>query len=483
MRAVIDVRCVFTLEALDAFCNTFHIPEEVHPVLPNQDDTMHERPAGKIRDPALVAANFNAKDYATLVAHPSSFRKFPKAFLCLDEPRLLETTVGRTVPLLPVAPDRAETSMSTTPEHEDEDHTDSVAEPNLRPIGVLIAARQMCLSVELRMHAEYNVKERRRLKFIEAEAAEAIRLRAQTSNLEAVEKSFWDEVNALKGRNVILEKERDALDVKVTDLEASVVGKERDLTDLNAQLTYVKSQNDSIPDKVHELEVSFAELQEKILVYDNCMEQLEKFQDDWMKVVDDKLAKLDSDLAKMACHLAAISCAIEKGMQSGLAVDINHGREGRSLADVATYNPDVEANFNTALQELREVDFPLLAKLKSYKDASTKDIMNVHRLEGALADVHGMKELQPDVEQLKVPIHRSEDQEESTSGVVPSASVTTTTLSTTFASASSIPPISTNDYEIVGVDGQEGAGTDGRAVIDGNFSSFPNVDDVELHIP
>ncbi|GKD50891.1 hypothetical protein Tco_1279867, partial [Tanacetum coccineum] len=35
------------------------------------------------RDPALVATNFNAQDYATLVAHPSPFRKFPEAFLCL----------------------------------------------------------------------------------------------------------------------------------------------------------------------------------------------------------------------------------------------------------------------------------------------------------------------------------------------------------------------------------------------------------------
>ncbi|GJW52653.1 hypothetical protein Tco_0096738 [Tanacetum coccineum] len=73
--------------------------------------------------------------------------------------------------------------------------------------------------------------------------------------------------------------------------------------------------------------------------------------------------------------------------------------------------------------------------------------------------------------------------EASTSGVVPAASVTTTALSTTFASASSIPPISINDYEIVGVDGQEGAGTDGQAIADGNVSPFPNVDDVELNIP
>ncbi|GJU35673.1 hypothetical protein Tco_1184027 [Tanacetum coccineum] len=230
MSAIIDVKCVLTQKALDAFCNKFHIPEEVHPVLPNQNETMHEGPSGKIRlytrffdfanfrlplstflvdvlrhfhinisqlsvigaaksgwmsfskrsdnasvddftcpafflwhtakhvtkDPALVVADFNAQDYATLVAHPSLFRKFPEAFLCLvglsrhytldketypwflhkngedmdifafihtpdptkvkiverewneDEPRLLDTTIGRTIPLLPVAPDRVE---------------------------------------------------------------------------------------------------------------------------------------------------------------------------------------------------------------------------------------------------------------------------------------------------------------------------------------------------------------------------------------
>ncbi|GJW34271.1 hypothetical protein Tco_0054303, partial [Tanacetum coccineum] len=106
-----------------------------------------------IRDPAPVAADFNAQDYTTLVAHPSSFRKFPQEFLCLvglsrhytldedtwtrtertsfafirtmdptkvkvtererreDEPRLLETTVGHTIPLLPVAPDRGESDL------------------------------------------------------------------------------------------------------------------------------------------------------------------------------------------------------------------------------------------------------------------------------------------------------------------------------------------------------------------------------------
>ncbi|GKF95344.1 hypothetical protein Tco_0288079 [Tanacetum coccineum] len=35
------------------------------------------------RDPAPVAADFNAQDYATLVARPSPFRKFLEEFMCL----------------------------------------------------------------------------------------------------------------------------------------------------------------------------------------------------------------------------------------------------------------------------------------------------------------------------------------------------------------------------------------------------------------
>ncbi|GJZ33180.1 hypothetical protein Tco_0578616, partial [Tanacetum coccineum] len=129
------------------------------------------------------------------------------------------------------------------------------------------AARQMSLSAEVRMRAEYNVKERRRLKSVvekkdellkardeeienlkaqmllkEAEAAEVIRLRVEASNFKTVEKSLQDEVDALKERNTILEKDRNALDVKATNIEASAMDKERELTNLNVQLTAVKSQ-------------------------------------------------------------------------------------------------------------------------------------------------------------------------------------------------------------------------------------------------
>ncbi|GJU11052.1 hypothetical protein Tco_0510843 [Tanacetum coccineum] len=61
---------------------------------------------------------------------------------------------------------------------------------------------------------------------------------------------------------------------------------------------------------------------------------------------------------------------------------------------------------------------------------------------------------------------------EGTSEASPKA---TMVMSTTFASASSIPPISTDDYKVTHADDQEGVGADA--------DPFPNVDDANLNIP
>ncbi|GKA25160.1 hypothetical protein Tco_0711193 [Tanacetum coccineum] len=273
----------------------------------------------------------------------------------------------------------------------------------------------ICLNVEDENASEYNIREKRRLKSVvedrvellkvrekevedlkvqlllkEAEAAEAIRLRAEASKFEAVEKSLQDEVKALKERNASLEKERDALDVNVTGLEASAMGKDHELTNLNAQLTSVKSYNDSLVDQVHELEVSSSKIQEKLSNYENLTERLEEFQDAQLKIINDKFDKLYADFVEMALHLeekfyphllttisgriAAIGKAIEKGMQDGLADGITHGKEGRELTDVAAHNPSTEVDYVSALQQLQDVYFSLLADLKSNKDASVETL-------------------------------------------------------------------------------------------------------------
>nr|GEV41432.1 putative transposase (putative), gypsy type [Tanacetum cinerariifolium] len=423
----------------------------------------------------------------------------------------------------------------------------------------------MSLSAEVKMCAEYNIKEKRRLKSAveekdellkskdkeienlkaqidlkEAEAAEAIRLRAEALNFVTMKKSLRDEVNIVSKHNTILKKERNALDVKVADLEASAV---------------------------HELEVASFGLQKKLSNYKNLTERLEKFQDAQLKVVNDKFDKLYVDFVEIALHLeerfyshllttifdrrwllthgielaiakclhspeylsalgVAIGKAIEKGMQDGLSAGITHGAEGRVLTDIASYNPSAEADYISALQHLQNVNFPLLAELRSNKDSSVDTLMNILRLEETLAERLGFIESQPHVNQLMVPIHHSPDQVvvgasalslaldvsssqvrmieenianhrsalrdvfvpladhlsatsltgmEGTSNVISATADTTTALSTTLASASTVAHISVDDYEV--------AGTDDRAGVDGNADPFPDVDDAELNIP
>nr|GEX65111.1 hypothetical protein [Tanacetum cinerariifolium] len=345
-------------------------------------------------------------------------------------------------------------------------------------------ARQACLNVEAKDDEVENLKPQLPLK--ETEAAEATCLRAQ-------------------------------------------------LKDLNVVVSSLRSQKDGLVDQVHALETTCFSLCDQVLGYEQLKEQIEEFQDAQINIVNDKVAKLEVDLLEMALHLeekfyphlhttiSDWSRAIEKEMQDGLSAHIDHEKASMSLANVVAYNLVAESDYNSASQRLREVNFPLLAELKSYKDASTADVMDMLRLEGPLADAPGMSDLHPDVKQLTLPIHRPEDQvvlgetslsfalsvthsrverikenvaaqrstlidvwvplvdplsaksligETSTSDSVPATVVTTTALSTTFASASFVPPITIEDYEIVGMDGPDDAQGNGQ----GNVASFPTVE-------
>nr|GEW01005.1 hypothetical protein [Tanacetum cinerariifolium] len=367
-------------------------------------------------------------------------------------------------------------------------------------------ARQACLNAEVRMQTEYCLSERKRLEsecekqadllkvrveevknlkvqllLKETEAAEAARLCVHVA-AKATKKMHVDEIDALKQRNVILENEKESLNGKVVELQSSVSTKDLKLKDLNVDVSSLRSQKDSLVDQVHMLETTCFGL---------C----------------DQVAKLDVDVLEMALHL-------EEKFYPHLLTTISGWRGCKMYCRPV---------LTTKRQRLCEVEFPLLGKLKSHKDASPVDVMNTLRLEGSLADALGMSGLQPDVEQLTLPIHCPEDQvvlgetslsfalsvthsrverirenvtaqrlaligiwvplvdplsaksligEASTSGSMSAAVVTTTTRSTTFAAVSSVPPITIEDYEIVGTDGPEDDQGNGQ----GNVASFPTLE-------
>ncbi|GKA25797.1 hypothetical protein Tco_0711906 [Tanacetum coccineum] len=228
-----------------------------------------------------------------------------------------------------------------------------------------------------------------------------------------------------------------------------------------------------------------------------------------MKVVNDKFDKLYTDFVEMTLHLEEKFYPHILTTISGRRWLLTHGMELaivkclNSLKYVSALGTAIgksikKVDYISTLQQLQNVNFPLLVELRSKKDASVKTVMDILRLEGPIAEKLGLNELQPNVDQLMVQKIRENiaNQQsvlrdvfvplaepfsftvltgaEGTSNTVASVVNTTTALSTTLASATLIAPISVDDYKVVG--------TDDQAAADGSVASFPNVDDAELHI-
>ncbi|GJY68792.1 hypothetical protein Tco_0471774 [Tanacetum coccineum] len=355
-------------------------------------------------------------------------------------------------------------------------------------------ARQACLNAKL------TVKE--------AEAAESIRLRAQIVSMDRV---HTDEVNVLQHNNAVLESEKNTLNDKVMELQSSPIQLPRtfEAKEISSYRLYAKSKNIAWFDQVNVLEGACSELREQVSAYECLKEQIEEFQDEQMRVMFDKLAKLEVDLIEMALHLeekfyphlltviagrrwllthglklfitkclnsseylvalgAAINRAIEKGMQVGLAAGIEHGEQGRRLEELVAYNPSAEEDYDTTLKELREVEFLYLPILKSYKDAKVERIgQNIAEHRSALTGVFAPLAKAFSVQSLTGAVN--------TSDTAPSAAATTTALSTTFASAITIPPLSVDDYVVADVVNEENVQPnvdkkgEGRLAADINF--------------
>ncbi|GJR67356.1 hypothetical protein Tco_0013421 [Tanacetum coccineum] len=337
------------------------------------------------------------------------------------------------------------------------------------------AARNLSLSSEVRMRAEYNILEKRKWRSLaeekdsllgakdkeieelrsqllkaKEESVAVTQLRARVSSLEAIEGSLRGEVASAKEHNSLLEQECGSLKLKVTSLESIIAEKDRELSDLGASSSSLRSQNQSLVNQVHELETSSTDLRQKLEMYEENMKQLEEFQDNLMRPLETRLAEIDADFTRCCMRFQesfhphflnvvagrrwllthgmkllmakclnsteymealgnAFGRAIEKGMQEGLAAGIEHGQASRCLTDLEAYIPSAEDDFNSAVCDLRGLNFPLLQELSNKKDASTWDVMDLLRLDDAMAEALGMTDLQPDVNQLMFPVHHKQD--------------------------------------------------------------------------
>ncbi|GJW24445.1 hypothetical protein Tco_0038256 [Tanacetum coccineum] len=285
----------------------------------------------------------------------------------------------------------------------------------------------------------------------EAEPVEAIHIRSRIVDIEAGDAIQTGELKSLKERNAALESAAVAKDSEITKLTHDLSNLQLSYDDLSIKASTLECEKDKLVDHVSEPEATCFGLCDEVAGYKLFKEQVEAVQDEQVKVLSDCVAHIDSDLMYMALHMdeefyprylttiagrrwilsrglklvimkclqsseylaaqgGALGRAIDKGMQDGLKAGVDHGRAGRGLDVIAAYDPSAEANFVFAVDALYAINFPLLAQLESWKDASMADIFDLLRLDGPVVETLEASQLQPSFEQLMVPIHWLEDQ-------------------------------------------------------------------------
>nr|GEU47796.1 hypothetical protein [Tanacetum cinerariifolium] len=323
-------------------------------------------------------------------------------------------------------------SVSATPEHEGGAPADSVTGLNLCTIG---APKRFVISSDSSHHSGTNASGAEDDSIVKSAPVPPVMSEAGTKVTSPVYASLFQNSDSMKTvkadaaghsystENCLSERNRlesecgkqaDLLKVKdeeIENLKAQLMLKETEAARLRAQVHALETTCSGLRDQVAKLDADILEmdlhLEKKF--YPHLLTTIYGWRWPLSYVLKLAVVKCLNSQEYLSALGAAISRAIEKRMQDGLSVGIEHSKAGRSLADIVAYNPAAEADYNFALQRLREVDFSLLAKLKSRKDASVEDIMNLLRLEGPLADAPGMNDLQQNVNQLMLPVHRTED--------------------------------------------------------------------------
>nr|GEU84025.1 RNA-directed DNA polymerase, eukaryota, reverse transcriptase zinc-binding domain protein [Tanacetum cinerariifolium] len=431
------------------------------------------------RDVIPKSFEFSAEHYATLVASPAPFHKYSKPFLCLvgmshllsfirtadptkvrigerqrdkDEPKILETTVGRIVSLLPVAPAR-----SSSGEHGvGIQLVDVVAKTVFEDVAPVQPKRQKkrktkvvnageCSHLTKKLRDDHGAlsgptvggKSQSSIQrlfagafiyfaigdvfcFYHAGASYSVvrtsmpiitsATTTPTADLTAIAKeklvSSYYNIRERRRLNFIVE-EKDALlkakDEEIRSLKAQLVLKEVEAAE--AICLRVETSNFEVVEK--SLQTSVKVREQEVADLDAVVTSV-KLQNDNLV---DQVHKLEASSIGLQEKVtaAAIGKAVEKGMQDGLSTGITHGAEGRVLTDVAAYNPSAKVDYLSALH-LQSVNFSLIEELKSNKDASIDTTMNLLHLKDSLAEKLGLTESQPHVDQLMVLIHHSLDQ-------------------------------------------------------------------------
>ncbi|GJU68856.1 hypothetical protein Tco_1255115 [Tanacetum coccineum] len=102
-----------------------------------------------------------------------------------------------------------------------------------------------------------------------------------------------------------------------------------------------------------------------------------------------------------------VSAGLVKGMSEDLEHGIEHGKAGRDLEVVEAYDSEAHSKYLKALQELKDLKYPLVDQLECLKDAHMELIMASLHLESDSGEdaPQWIRDLRPSISQLKIHVY------------------------------------------------------------------------------
>nr|GFB38384.1 hypothetical protein [Tanacetum cinerariifolium] len=245
-------------------------------------------------------------------------------------------------------------------------------------------------------------------------------LQSQTGNLKTLLEAVADMKKAAKTKNADLTKELESFHTQFLDLQVSHDQLTQQVSTLQTQVTgeerikaafeeFKKYEDDRVEKRCAEMDARLDALSIYFddELYPHMLTAIAGRR--WVIGHGLRLAvmKCAESIELRQAFANFLSARITKGMSEGPAHGIEHGKAGRGLEVVEAYDPEANSKHLQALQELKDLKYPLVDQLEGLKDASIEVIMVSLHLESDSGEdaPKWICDLRPSTSQLEILVY------------------------------------------------------------------------------
>ncbi|GKE67140.1 hypothetical protein Tco_1521301, partial [Tanacetum coccineum] len=246
------------------------------------------------------------------------------------------------------------------------------------------SAQHTSMVSELRLRFEHEIMSREKFEKKFSESAAIVQQRDT-------------EIADLKAKLGKAESEAVTLRQHVTELEtaaAAVVALNERNVELSWKVSALESVRGELDGKISDLTANCNSLQGKVAGEMKMREEFKSVQDAAARRLDERVAEMKGRIADvkrdmndhlyphMFTAIARRLWVIGHGLRLAVykcapSVECaQHGKEGRSLAQIEAYDPEIEAKFVVVVSEFKNISFPLLDELEGLRDSPLAPIMS-----------------------------------------------------------------------------------------------------------